>query len=161
MSTLRITTDHAQTTRLFHRRLITAREAATEIWRDLLTEYPFLANGSPETVLSSVEGLPPEIAVALNTPDPIILARQLLATPVSDGEAFFPLRDTILLRVWRAEGEQTDTRYVGELHAILTRLPHGPFPSTGPWFARHVGTLIAIAMDTADQIDLCMARTAR
>lgn len=165
MSTITITIDHEQTTKLFLRQLITAREAATEIHSALITEHPILAEVEPRLVLAAVVGLPAKIAEALDTPDPMLLAKNLLATPDTLGEheeSWFPMRADLVLRVWRIEWEGTTSRFAGELRPVGMRgRAFGDEVYAGPWFTRHLGTLLAIGMDNADQLDLHEGRAAR
>jgi len=88
----------------------------------------------------------------------------LLATPdtIGDEETWFALRGDLVLRVWRVGEDTTVPRFAGELRPVGMRgrtLDDEAF--IGPWFARHVGTLIAIGMDNADQLDIHEGRIFR
>jgi len=136
---------------------ITHREFALDVVELARQEHPFLATIPAVEILAVVEHLPSKVRVALDTIDPMELARQLADWPEAlTQETIYPLIPTLLLVA------QPDTSSAGSRYSAWLRGCNGRIVTDfmGPWSARSLGALLAIGLDKAASLEAYEAEQA-
>jgi len=155
-----ITIDIRAMAKQHERGLITSREYAQEVWRQLVDRMPYLAIVDATTVLVDVAGLPREVVEAFHRVEPRELAEQLRDSipALADGETHIvPLRPMLALLIYRVAADERSPHFAGKIVNAAGRPIPGTDesvqPWTGPWFAHHPATLIAHAIDDTANLD--------
>ena len=146
--------EHNDLGRQHTRGLISSREFARELWRELCQQMPYLAGLEPTDVLADVADLPREVAEAYHYVTQRELAEMLLAEGDfgPDEQHLGPLRPGLALLLYRV-ADDGQPSYAGRIVGVGGRTIDGPGLFAGPWFTRRPHTLIALALDDAAGLD--------